>query len=72
MGFRVIGFDVSKPAMASAKEYGADEVVNSSDAEATKAALERLTGGDGLDSSIVTSGVPAAFTGAIALTGFNG
>ena len=72
MGFRVVGFDVSKSALAAAKSYGAEEVVDSSDAVAIKVVLEKWNVAEGLDGSLVTTGAQAAFTGAITHTGFNG
>jgi D-arabinose 1-dehydrogenase-like Zn-dependent alcohol dehydrogenase len=72
MGFRVIGFDVLPPALAAAKAYGATEVVDSSDEGAVRGVLGRLTGGEGLDGALVTTGAQAAFSGAVEWTGFNG
>jgi D-arabinose 1-dehydrogenase-like Zn-dependent alcohol dehydrogenase len=72
MGFRVIGLDISKPALSAAKMYGAEEVVDSSNLDSIKIILDKATNGEGLDGSLVTTGIQAAFSGAIEHTGFNG
>lgn len=72
MGYRIIGLDVSKAAMETAKSYGAEETIDLSNPELTVSMIKKITGGLGLDAAIVTAGVQGAFTGAIDHTGFNG
>jgi (R,R)-butanediol dehydrogenase / meso-butanediol dehydrogenase / diacetyl reductase len=67
MGLRVIGVDISDERLSLARTCGADEVVNSANAEAVAAVLA-LTGGRGVDFALETSGSPSARVAAVKST----
>ncbi|KIW80205.1 hypothetical protein Z517_06820 [Fonsecaea pedrosoi CBS 271.37] len=70
LGYTVIGFDVSPTARSSASNYGATEVVDPSDLQSTKQAVEKITNGKGLDGAVVAVGSQAAYEGALETIGF--
>jgi len=68
MGARVIAVDVSKERLDLAKEFGADEVVNSQDTDPVKA-IHDLTHGEGAETTMDCTGVPEARVGAVRSAG---
>jgi propanol-preferring alcohol dehydrogenase len=71
MGARVIGVDPVEERLALAKELGADEVINPDDVDLVEA-IRDLTGGEGADAALETSGRPAAHRGVIDVLRRNG
>lgn len=71
MGGTVIAVDVNEDRLSLARELGADAVVNSNEGDTVPALLE-LTGGDGVDISIVCVGASAAINNALDSTRVRG
>ena len=63
-GAKVIAFDISDDKLAFAKEVGADVVVNSLHEDPVEAA-KRVTGGKGLDATVITAVAKTPFNQAI-------
>jgi propanol-preferring alcohol dehydrogenase len=63
-GARVIGLDISEPRLALATQLGVDAVVNPAK-EKLPEAVHALTGGQGADAALETSGSPAGHQGVI-------
>ena len=61
---RVIAIDVDDARLARAKDFGATDTVNSSDADWRQQVLA-ITDGDGVDVAVEAVGIPATFTMAI-------
>src|SRR5262249_56436089 len=68
MGARVIAVDVSKERLDLAKEFGADEVVNSKATDPVKA-IHDLTHGEGAETTMDCTGVPEARVAAVRSAG---
>lgn len=69
-GLRVFGFDTSPTALEDAKKAGAEDTVDSSNADAMKQLVDKVTNNEGLQGAIVASGAGTAYEAAIRLTGF--
>ncbi|TQB71120.1 hypothetical protein MPDQ_007776 [Monascus purpureus] len=69
---RVFGFDISLAALEDAEKVGAEDTVDSSNADAMKQLADKVTNSEGLEGAIVASGAGAAYKAAIRLTGFQG
>jgi threonine dehydrogenase-like Zn-dependent dehydrogenase len=67
MGARVVAVDVESKRLALAEEYGADRVVDGSQADAVQA-LREMTGGRGVDMALDCSGHPDARVQAVKAT----
>lgn len=63
-GAKVIAFDISDDKLAFAKEVGADVVVNSLNEDPVEAA-KKVTGGKGLDATVITAVAKTPFNQAI-------
>lgn len=63
-GAKVIAFDISDDKLAFAKEVGADVVVNSMNEDPVEAA-KKVTGGKGLDATVITAVAKTPFNQAI-------
>lgn len=64
MGARVIAVDIAEERLDLAKEFGADELVNSADTDPVEA-LKQLTNGEGVDLALECTGVEAARSAAV-------
>ncbi|HET7874677.1 MAG TPA: zinc-binding dehydrogenase [Methylomirabilota bacterium] len=67
MGARVIAVDISSERLALAREFGAESVVNSRDADPVKA-IRDLTHGEGAQVALDCSGIPEARVAAVRST----
>ncbi|OCS85554.1 alcohol dehydrogenase AdhP [Caryophanon latum] len=63
-GAKVIAFDISDDKLAFAKEVGADVVVNSMNEDPVEAA-KKVTGGKGLDATVITAVAKTPFNQAV-------
>jgi len=68
MGARVIAIDISPERLAMAKEFGADSVINSKDADPVEA-IKQLTHGEGAEATMDCTGLPEPRVAAVKSAG---
>ncbi|WP_415853695.1 zinc-binding dehydrogenase [Sinomonas sp. G460-2] len=72
MGARVIALDIEPHRLERAREFGAAEVINPTEAESVRDAVLELTNGRGASKSLETSGSPIAVNQALEVLGLWG